>query len=157
MTLLDAQQYDEARDRRRRNRIVIAILVVLVAAWVAYHFRYYPERRVAARFFEALQKQQFETAYAIWQNDPEWKQHPNKYPNYGYNDFYRDWGPGGEWGIIKNYSIDCSLAPGSGVIVQVTVNGRSEHAYVWVQKSDKTISFSPSEIQCGNWFAWLTE
>jgi hypothetical protein len=157
MTLLDAQQYDEARDRRRRNRIVIAIVVVLIAAWVAYHFRYYPERAVAARFFQALQKQQFENAYAIWQNDPDWKQHPNKYPNYGYNDFYRDWGPGGEWGVIKNYSIDCSLAPGSGVIVQVTVNGRAEHAYVWVQKSEKTMSFSPSEIQCGNWFAWLTE
>jgi hypothetical protein len=155
MTLLDAQQYDEARDRRRRNRIVIAIIVVLLTAWIAYHFRYYPERRVAARFFEALQKQQFETAYAIWQNDPDWKQH--KYPNYGYSDFYRDWGPGGEWGVIKNFSIDCSLAPGSGVIVQVTVNARSEHAYVWVQKSDKTMSFSPSEIQCGNWFAWLTE
>jgi|ERR1700746_2325734 hypothetical protein len=157
MTLLDAQQYDEARARRRRNRIVIAVIVVLIGVWIAYHFRYYPERRVAARFFEALQKQQFETAYAIWQNDPNWKQHPNKYPNYGYGDFFRDWGTGGEWGIVKSYSIDCSLAPGSGVIVQVTVNSRSDHAYVWVQKSDKTMSFSPSEIQCGNWFAWLTE
>jgi len=157
MTLLDAQQYDEARARRRRNRIVIAVIVVLIGVWIAYHFRYYSERHVAARFFEALQKQQFETAYAIWQNDPNWKQHPNKYPNYGYSDFFRDWGTGGEWGIVKNYSIDCSLAPGSGAIVQVTVNGRSDHAYVWVQKSDKTMSFSPSEIQCGNWFAWLTE
>jgi len=43
------------------------------------------------------------------------------------------------------------------VIVQVTVNGRAEHPYVWVQKSDKTLSFSPSEIQCGNWWAWLVE
>ena len=31
----------------------------------------------------------------------------------------------------------------SGVIVEVVVNGRSEHARIWVEKSDKTLSFSP--------------
>jgi hypothetical protein len=55
--------------------------------------------------------------------------------------------------------VDCSLSPGSGsgVIVQVTVNGRAQHAYVWAQKSDKTLSFSPSEIECGNWWTWVVE
>jgi hypothetical protein len=43
------------------------------------------------------------------------------------------------------------------VIVQVTVNQRAEHAYVWVEKSNRTLSFSPTEIQCGNWLAFLTE
>ena len=42
-------------------------------------------------------------------------------------------------------------ARGNGVIVQVTVNDRTEHAYVWVEKSDRTLSFSPNEIDCGNW------
>ncbi len=35
---------------------------------------------------------------------------------------------------IKTYSVDCSLSPGSGVIVQATVNGRAEHPNVWVEK-----------------------
>jgi len=159
MTLMDAQQYDPARDRRRRIWIAAIIVVLLIGAWVAYHFRDYPERAAVNKFFSALQGQNYEAAYAVWFHDPDWRQHPAKYSNYPFNDFYRDWGPGGEWGLVKSYAVDCSLSPskGSGVIVQVTVNDRAEHAYVWVQKSDKTLSFSPNEIQCGNWWAWLLE
>ncbi|MFZ0287162.1 MAG: hypothetical protein WAL32_18185 [Terriglobales bacterium] len=159
MTLLDAKPYDAARARRRRIVIVVLIFIVLLGACLAYHFRDYSERATVGKFFAALQKQDFESAYAIWFRDPAWKQHQEKYSTYPFNDFYRDWGPGGEWGIIKSHAVDCSLAPanGSGVIVQVTVNGRAQHAYVWVQKSDKTLSFSPSEIECGNWWMWVTE
>jgi hypothetical protein len=130
-----------------------------VLAWAGYHLRDYPERNAADKLFAAVKSQNYEAAYGIWFHDPEWKQHPAKYSTYAFNDFYRDWGPGGEWGLVKSYSIDCSLSPGggSGVIVQVTVNGRTEHAYVWVQKSDRTLSFSPNEIECGNWWTWVTE
>jgi len=159
MTLMDAKQYDPTRDRRRRNIIIVSLVVILILAWVVFHFRNYPERAVVGRFFAALQKQDYPPAYAIWFSDPNWKQHEAKYSAYRYSDFYRDWGPGGEWGLIKSYSVDCSLSPGSGqgVIVQVTVNHRTEHAYVWVEKSDMTLSFSPTEIECGNWWGWLTE
>jgi len=157
MTLLDAKQYDPARDRRRNTRIAVIIVLVLIGGCVAYHFRNYPERAAVRHFFAALQKQDFEAAYAIWFRDPNWKQHPAQYSSYTYNDFYRDWGPGGEWGLVKSYNVDCSLSPGNGVIVQVTVNSRAEHAYMWVQKSDRTLSFSPSEIECGNWWTFLTE
>jgi len=159
MTLMDAQPYDPARDRKRRTAIIVAIVVVLILAWFAYHFRNYPQRAQVGKFFAALQKQDFPTAYAIWFNDSDWKQHQYKYSNYQYNEFYRDWGPGGEWGLVKSYALDCSLSPGrgSGVIVQVTVNQRAEHAFIWVQRSDKTLSFSPTEIECGNWWTWLVE
>jgi len=159
MTLMDAEQFDVARARRRRVFIVSGIILALLAAWAIFHYRNYSQRAAADKFFAALQGQNYEAAYAVWFHDPAWKQHPQKYSEYSYNDFYRDWGPGGEWGLVKSFDIDCSLSPGSGsgVIVQVTVNGRAEHAYVWVQKSDATLSFSPTEIQCGNWWAWLTE
>jgi hypothetical protein len=159
MTLMDAQQYDDTRARERKTRIIIIVLVVLLCGWVFYHLRDFPERTSVGKFFAAIQKQDYESAYAIWFHDPDWKQHQQKYANYQFNDFYRDWGPGGEWGLVKSYSVDCSLSPsaGSGVIVQVTVNQRAEHAFVWVQKSDRTLSFSPSEIECGNWLSWLTE
>ena len=159
MTLMDAEHYDPTRDRRRRRRIVVVVILGLLVAWVAYHYRDYPERNVAGKFFAMLQSQNYEAAYAVWFRDPDWKQHVKKHSAYEFNDFYRDWGPGGEWGLVKSYSIDCSLRPGggSGVIVQVTVNSRTEHAYVWVEKANKTLSFSPNEIQCGNWWTWVTE
>ena len=143
---MDAQQYDEARDRRRQKFIIVGVLVALILAWVGYHMRNYPERHAADKFFAALQKGDVEAAYALWMQDPNWKQHPQKYSNYTFGDFSQDWGPSGEWGIIKSYKVNCSYSSGSGVIVEVTPNQRTEHANVWVDKSDKTLHFSPNEI-----------
>ena len=157
MSLMEPPQYDEARERRRRRRIIQFIVVALILAWVGYHLRHYPERRVAHKFFTALQEKDVERAYALWMQDPDWKQHATKYANYSFSDFSRDWGPAGDWGIIKSHRIDCSYSTGGGVLVQVTVNDRAERAYLWVEKSDKTLHFSPSEIECGNWWGWLTE
>jgi len=154
---MDAAQYDAARDRRRRILIIVLVLVVLFGAWVAYHMRNYSERAAVDKFFAALQQQKYEDAYGIWFHDPDWRQHTQKYSAYAYNDFYRDWGPGGEWGLVKSHAVDCSVSTDSGVIVQTTVNERAEHAYLYVTKSDKTLSFSPNEVQCGNWFGWLIE
>ncbi len=155
---MDAKEYDESRDRRRRNLVLTLILAALMLGWLGYHFRHHSERHVVQKFFAALKQQNLEGAFAIWYQDPEWKQHPEKYLKYGFGDFQQDWGPSGEWGIIKSYSADCSLSSGSGVIVQVTVNGRTQHAYIWVEKSDKTLHFPPGdEINCGNWWGWVTE
>lgn len=156
---MDARQYDEARGRRRRKYIVVGIVIALILAWVGYHFRNYPERRAAGQFFAALQRGDLEGAYALWMKDPSWKQHPEKYSRYSFGDFSQDWGPSGEWGIIKSHKIDCSYSYGTGVIVRVTVNHRLEPAYVLVDKDERTFHFLPTDngIDCGNWWGWLTE
>jgi hypothetical protein len=146
MTLLDAQVFDEARARRRKIRLITAITVILVLAWLIWTYRNWPEERVVDHFFAALQRQDFEGAYGVWMQDPDWRKHPDKYSQYPFNEFYRDWGPGGEWGLVKSHSIYGSATPkggGSGVIVEAIVNERAEHARLWVQKDDKTLTFSP--------------
>ena len=146
MTLMDAKEPDLARERRRRFLIWLTAVVVLVGAWLVWTFRFWPEERVADKFFSALQKQDYESAYGIYFHDPAWKQHPQQHTQYPYNEFYTDWGPGGEWGLIKTYKIEASgncPVPGSGVIVQVVVNGRTERARLYVEKADKTISTPP--------------
>lgn len=146
MTLLDAEQYDPARERRRRLKIGGVVALVLVLAGLAWLNRNWTEERAVDHFFTALEQKNYETAYGIWMHDPEWRQHSERYSQYPFNDFYRDWGPGGEWGLIKSHKVYGSVNPSggsSGVIVDVIVNGRTEHARIWVQKSDKTLSFSP--------------
>lgn len=148
MTLLDAKVYDEAAARRRRNRKITAAVIAVVAITLTWLYRNWPEERIVDHFFQALQKKDYETAYGIWWHDPDWRQHPERYSKkYPFNEFYRDWGPGGDWGLIKSYKICASGAPpgpaGSGIIVEVIVNERAEHARLWVEKSDKTLSFSP--------------
>ena len=143
---MDAKEYDPVRERRRKLRIWTAVSLVLVVAFLAWMFRFWPEERIVDHFFAALQQQQFEKAYGIWLHDPDWQQHPQQYAQYPYNEFYRDWGPGGEYGPIKSYRIYASGSPkggGSGVIVEVVVNERYEHARVWVEKKTKTLTFSP--------------
>lgn len=143
---MDAKPPDLVRERRRRTTITIIIVTILIAAGFAWEFRYWPEEHVADKFFRALERQDYEIAYGIYFADPHWKQHPQKYSLYSYNDFYRDWGPGGEWGIIRSYKIEAAgMCPGGskGVVVQLIVNGRSDRARVWVQKSDKTLSYPP--------------
>lgn len=146
MTLLDAKEYDPEKERRKKVRIISAIVFVLLAAFFLWWFRYWPEQRVAEHFFDALQKQDYESGYGIWMHDPQWRQHPDHYKKYPFNEFYTDWGPGGQWGLVKSYKIYAAGTPpggGSGVIVDMIVNDRAEHARVWVEKSDKTMSFSP--------------
>jgi hypothetical protein len=147
MTLLDAQPYDAARARRRKIKITVAVVTVLVLALLAWVFRNWPEERVIDHFFAALQRQDFESAYAIYFNDPTWQKHQQKYPQYTYADFYRDWGPGGEWGLIRSHRIygsaDTKAFGGGGVIVEVVVNDRAEHARMFVERSDKTITVYP--------------
>jgi len=96
-----------------------------------------------------LQRQDYKTAYSVWMHDPQWQQHPDRYPKYPFGDFYRDWGPGGEWGIVKTQKVfGASTCPGggTGVVVDVVVNDRAEHAQVWVEKGDRTMSFPPCEL-----------
>jgi len=145
MSLLDAPEYDPAPERRKRLLAAGALLLVAALALAGYRFRNWPEERVVDRFFAALQSKDYETAYGIWLADPEWKQHRDRNPNYLYADFYRDWGPGGEWGLIRNYRIEGSDNPphASGVVVEVVVNERATKARVWVEKKDKSLTFPP--------------
>ncbi|HWR36193.1 MAG TPA: hypothetical protein VN622_10020 [Clostridia bacterium] len=144
-TLFDAKPYDPRRDRRRNiiiGSIILAILILLPLAW---WFRHWPEEHKVDQFFTAIEQKDFEKAYGIWVADKDWKLHPQKFTKYPIGEFYIDWGPGGEWGLIRSHKVDGSAAPrgGSGVVVVVTVNDRVEKARIWVEKSDQTLSFSP--------------
>jgi len=94
MTLMDAQVFDEVRSRRRKIKIATAVFVVLVLAWLIWTYRNWPEERVVESFFLRASEADFEGAYGVWMHDPQWRQHPQQYQQYPYNEFYRDWGPG---------------------------------------------------------------
>jgi len=158
MTLLDAKELDPRIARTRNRRVIAATVAVIIVLGIGllgfllghgWWFRYWPEEHVVGKFFSTLQKQDYNAAYGIWMQDPDWRQHPDRYPKYGFGDFYRDWGPGGEWGLIKTQKVfGASNCPGggSGIVVDVVVNDRAEHAQVWVEKSDHTLSYPPCEL-----------
>jgi hypothetical protein len=147
--LFDAQPYDQAGERRRRIWIACAIVAVIVIAALLWFNRYWPEQRRVEQFFAQLQNQNFEAAYGLWMNDPNWKQHPGQYKRYDFEKFSQDWGPSGEWGPIHSYKIVGAQKPrpnASGVVVGVRVNQRKGLCSVRVEFKDKSLGFSPDEM-----------
>jgi len=155
MALMDAKEYDP-RPAQRRKRIIATVVVLAIAVAVyLYLTRYDAEKKVIDSFFHALEQKDFDTAYGIYQGDPDWKQHPQKYSNYSVNQFQLDWGPSGEYGAISRHQVDCALAPPkkdfvspSGVVVVVTINGRAEPRSMWVEKKTRSITDSPVKVLC---------
>jgi hypothetical protein len=155
MTLFEAEPYDPAKARKRRMQIISVIVGLIVLGLVAWYFRHWREEHQVDKFFDALQQQNYEQAYGVWMNDPDWKQHPQNFKRYPFTpNFMTDWGPGSEWGIIKSHHIDGTAVPSggnanpfvraSGVVVVVTVNDRvADKAHIWVEKSDNTLNLSP--------------
>ena len=128
----DIKPIDLKAERRRRLLITGIVFAVLLSAYLYYQFRNYPEERQARRFFGALQHQDYQEAYHIWQPTSSYK----------YKDFLEDWGDHGLQGPVKTFHVTGSTRRGSGVIVRVQVNG-NQNVSLWVERKDKSISFPP--------------
>jgi hypothetical protein len=161
MSLLDAPAFDEKKERRNHNLLVAAgvtflLLVVLTLAgfftghgWLFSNLGY--EHRVDT-FFNALEAKDYSKAYAIYNNDPDWQQHPQKYSDYPLARFTEDWTTYSPvHGPITAHHVDISKtdgqgAFGSGVIVAVNVNHKKE-LFMYVIRADKTMTWpAPHEL-----------
>lgn len=155
MALMDAKEYDPRPAQKRRKIIATAAVVIAAVLVFLYLTRYNSEKKVIDNFFQAIEQKDFDKAYGIYEADPDWKQHPQKYSAYTINQFTLDWGPSGEYGPITSHEVDCALEPpkknyvsSSGVIVVVIINQRQETRSLWVEKKAKTISDSPLRAVC---------
>ncbi len=122
----------DPRWERRKRRLLVAALAVLVAAPLLYYeLKNWPEERATERFLTALQHEDYPLAYQLWKPAP----------SYRYQDFLRDWGKESEYGKITSFKIKKSHERGSGVVVTALINHRE--ARIWVEMSDKSLSFPP--------------
>ena len=111
MALMDAKEYDPRPAERRRKIIATVVVAVIAVSVYLYLTRYNSEKKVINNFFQAIEQKDFDKAYGIYEGDPDWKQHPEKYANYTVNQFKLDWGPQSEYGVISSHRIDCALEP----------------------------------------------
>ena len=126
------QPIDLRAERRKRRLFFSIVLSVLFAGYLYFELQNYPEERQASRFFAALQQEDYQEAYRIWQPTT----------SYHFDDFMEDWGRNGLQGPIHQYRIEDSRARGSGVLVRIRLND-AETTTLWVEKTDKSLSFSP--------------
>ena len=136
--------------QKSRALTITVIVVLLVAAVTMYFtFRYYPEKKAAERFFDALVAGQTERAYALWK--------PAE--SYRMDDFLADWGPGGYYGPVKSYKIMGARAPRKSDSVAVNIaispyapmpsesdaekSRKTRVVTLWITPADKSLSFPP--------------
>jgi hypothetical protein len=154
MTLLNAPEFDSRRETRNRNLLIVSGVVLLLFVVTAvggfllghgWFFSNLPIEHKVSRFFGALEAQDFGTAFAIYTNDPDWQQHPERHTDYPLKRFTEDWttaSPVG--GPIRSHHVDISKtdgtgAFGSGVIVAVRVNG-DHKIFMWYERKDGTLT-----------------
>jgi len=147
MSLLDPPAAKPDKSRAMAFTIAALVLVAIVVLW--FTFRYYPEKKAAARFFDALVAGNTDQAYQLWK--------PSS--SYAMQDFLADWGPHGYYGPVKSYKILHATSPigANAVAVRVEISPfspmpdpsdaeksrKTKVVSVWVLTSDKSFSFPP--------------
>lgn len=143
--------------RRWLRHLVLGVAAVLVLSTVLYFvFRYYPEKRHVADFFDALVAEDYRKAYELWKPKP----------SFTYEEFLSIWGANGDYGRIRSYEIvgvESSRAvllrvpveggsrqrtlalegSATGIVISVRLNNLDPPVRLWVEKKDKSLSFPP--------------
>jgi len=153
MSLMDAPEYDSRRDNRIRNLLIAAGVLDVLAVVIGFggfalghgwFFSNLPAEHRVDKFFTALESKDYNAAYAIWMNDPDWQQHPQKY-DYTVQRFTEDWTTySPAKAPITSHHVDISKtdgkgAFGTGVIVAVRVNG-DHKLFMWYERKDGTLT-----------------
>ena len=147
MSLLEPPVEKPQKSRVMLFTVTALALTLAVVLW--FTFRYYPEKKAAAHFFDALVAGDTNKAYELWKPSA----------SYRMTDFAADWGPGGYYGPVKSYKIMSAKAPKQSNSIEVNVaispfsplpdqsdaekSRKTRVVTLWVLPSDKSLSFPP--------------
>jgi hypothetical protein len=127
----------------------IGALVLALAVVLYFTFRYYPEKKATAHFFDALVVGDTDKAYELWKPTSSYRK----------DDFLADWGTAGYYGPVKSYKIMGAKAPNKSDSIAVNValspysplpsssdaekSAKTKVVTLWVSPTDKSLSFPP--------------
>jgi hypothetical protein len=162
MTLLDAPQFDETRERRRQAILLGSgglFLVLFIGWWlmagrpVDWPWNWNSHllgRSTVNSFLADVEKNDLPAAYGIWIHDKGWQQHPAKNGAYPFSRFEQDWSsisPDNEYGAIQSHRIAMASRYGNGVLVAAFINGRKSKALNLIyDPKTKTLDFAPPGV-----------
>jgi hypothetical protein len=160
MPLMDAPAYDPTHDRRMKALGIGIVALVILSFLVGFggfalghgwFFTNLSAEHTVNRFYKALEAKDYNTAYAIYENDPNWQQHPDKF-GYPLKRFIDDWTTYSPVNApITSHHVDVSKTDGTGrfgtgIIVGAHVNG-DHKVFLYVNRADGTLSESPHDLQ----------
>jgi hypothetical protein len=155
MTLLNAPEFNAGRETRKRNLFIGAIVLIFLTAIIGvsgyllghgWFFSLLPIEHRINVFMTTLEEKDYPKAYGIWMNDSDWQKHPDKY-DYKLQRFTDDWTKDSDWGPITSHHVDISKRTGSGVVIAVRVNNNPKKLFLWYEKKDGTLTYSPRDLE----------
>jgi hypothetical protein len=148
MTLLNAPEFDERKENRRRNIWVGSgtFVALLGHGWL---FTNLPAEHRVNVFLTAVEGGDYPKAFGIWNNDAQWQQHPQRYADYPLQRFTEDFTTESTWkGPVTSFHVDFSKRDSTGTVVAATINGTT-NLTLKIQRSDGTMAFFPYELTRG--------
>jgi hypothetical protein len=135
-------QYGAGDERRakiikRTVVVIIAAIVFTVLPW--YLFKNHAQEGVVRNFLDLVRKHDYQAAYQTWGCGD-----PRACSGYPFDRFLEDWGDKSSVDP-KILRIEDSESCGSGVMLSVRAS-RDRQDTLWVEKSDRTISFAPTPV-----------
>jgi len=148
MSLLEPPADIQKKSRALAFTVATCVIIAIIAIWFV--LRFYPEKRAAEEFFNAVVANDMTRAYQLWKPGPSYKM----------QDFIADWGPTGYYGPVKSYEIMKAKSPtGSTTSVEIRVaispfspmpsandpekSQKTKVVNVWIDSKDKSFSFPP--------------
>jgi len=148
MSLLEPPADTQKKSRAMIFAMTAAFIIAVIAVW--FWLRFYPEKKAAGEFFNAVVAGDMPRAYQLWKPGPSYKM----------QDFVADWGPTGYYGPVKSYEIMKAKSPaGSATSVEIRVaispfspmpdandpekSQKTKVVSVWIDAKDKSFSFPP--------------
>ncbi|MBL8240327.1 MAG: hypothetical protein JNM66_23100 [Bryobacterales bacterium] len=127
----------DARREKRNKRIIYSLVSLVVLGGVLwFFFRNYKEEARVKEFLVLLERQDFQSAYAMWGCT-----HATPCRDYKMEQFLRDWGPqsdAAKAGAIQRSKVkSCD----KGIIQLLQINGQDVNLYV--DRSTLVIGFAP--------------
>lgn len=142
MGYLDGYGVVDARREKIFKTAVVTLLIAIVAGSLLYvWFKNYPQEQRVKQFLAALQAGNYQEAYGFWGCSVE-----QPCPTYPYDAFLDDWGEQSPLGKVNSFSLGRSSQQGSGVIVEVEINGK-RGPELWVEKKTGVVGFSPYRLK----------
>jgi hypothetical protein len=160
-SLMNAPAFNPAKEKRNKRILIgigASIVLLILLTFVGYvtghgwAFSNFPAQYKVGRFFDALEAKDYAKAFGIYNSDPTWQQHPDKYKDYPLARFTEDWtnySPIKE--PITRHHVDASATDGSGnfgtgIIVAVNVNDKKE-IFLYYLRADGTLTWpAPHEL-----------
>jgi hypothetical protein len=160
MALMDAPEFDSKKEILKSrlqigfSLLAVTLVILTLVGFLTGHgwaFSNLPIEARVNRFFTALEAKDYGEAYAIYTNDPAWKQHPERHATYDLQRFTEDWTTDSPVNApIVSHHVDISRtdgtgAFGTGIIVAVRVNGNHK-IFMYYTRADRQLTWPAPHI-----------